>query len=345
MAISRVSGNILQDNLQRGANLSVQGNLIYFDVTNSRVGVLTTSPQDQFNVIGTANASNVRITSATANGIFYAGTGLLAQTSSDLSWSSNTLGITGNLLVAGAATIDNITLDGTTLSSNANLSLTAAANSNITMTVSGTGVVKINATSALTVPTGNVAQRPSSPDIGALRFNTNSGELEVYDGVGWEEVGTDTVALSDQTLNGDGITTNFVLDQTAYANAIIVSTNGVVQKPNVAYTVAGNVITFAEAPALTDVIDVRFIAALQIVSSITNSSGNTIVVQPSGVSDISSTHSLQLPTYTVAQATALGNTASGQMIYVSNGNSGQPCLAVYSVNAWKIVALGGNITP
>jgi hypothetical protein len=205
--------------------------------------------------------------------------------------------------------------------------------------------VQIISTTALTVPVGTVAQRPAFPDTGALRFNTNTGELEIYDGASWEEVGTDTVAITDQTINGDGSTNTFVLSQNAYATSIIVATNGVVQKPNVAYTVAGNLITFAEAPAVSDIVDVRFVADLQVISALTNSSGNnTIQVQSNGVADMSTVQSLQLPTYTVAQATSLPDAANGQIIYVSDGDSGSPCLAVYSVDAWKIVALGGNIT-
>jgi hypothetical protein len=137
----------------------------------------------------------------------------------------------------------------------------------------------------------------------------------------------------------------FALNQNTTANAVIVSTNGTVQRPGVAYTVAGNVITFAEAPQISDIIDVRFIAELSIVTAISNDSGlNKIEVDPSGVANLSTVQSLQLPTYTVTQANALANVATGQVIYVSNGDSGQPCLAVYSVDAWKIVSLGGNIT-
>lgn len=55
MAINRISGNILQDDLQRGANLSIQGNLVYFDVTNNRVGFLTNAPTDDVTIDGTAN--------------------------------------------------------------------------------------------------------------------------------------------------------------------------------------------------------------------------------------------------------------------------------------------------
>ena len=623
MAISRVSGNILQDDLQRGANLSIQGNLIYFDVINNRVGVLTSAPEDQLNVIGVANVSNVRVTSATANGIFYADAGKLALTSSDFTWDGNTLAVVGNItanaadfsgslsiagnltagniasnaeitavtavisgnitggnidslgnitavgnieggniisdgavignvtiggnltvgnltvtdyfsgnyidisnnitamgnitgsniiansalesntatvfgnasvgnltidstnsgqilftdgtnnivtdanlafdgstliltgtanvvgdiaasnvslsgnltaqgnvtgeylvansavignvtitdlsvanidatgyaniagnitggnistanlvtagnvtvaslsanqivyvdagnllatssnftfdgtdaVLVGSLTVDNVLINSATISSDTNLTISSAADANVIFALTGNSVVQIDTTTALTVPVGNTAQRPSSPDQGALRFNTINLELEVYDGTQWETVGVDVASITDQTLNGDGSTTDFVLDQAAFASGIIVSTNGVVQKPNLAYTVAGNIITFAEAPAVSDLIDVRFIAEIEQVTAITNSAGNaSIQVDPSGVGNLSTVKSVQLPKYTVAQTTGLSNVADGQVIYVSNGDSGSPCLAVYSVDAWKIVALGGNIT-
>ena len=112
MAIQRVSGNILQDNLQRGANLSIQGNLAYFDVTNNRVGILTGTPRDEFNVIGVANASNVRITSATANGIFYAGNTLLALTSANFTYNGTNVFTSGNIQATGNIEGGNIISDG-----------------------------------------------------------------------------------------------------------------------------------------------------------------------------------------------------------------------------------------
>lgn len=49
----------------------------------------------------------------------------------------------------------------------------------------------ISGTSALQVPTGTEAQRPSSPTNGLLRFNTTAGKLEVYNTakVKWESAG------------------------------------------------------------------------------------------------------------------------------------------------------------
>jgi hypothetical protein len=135
------------------------------------------------------------------------------------------------------------------------------------------------------------------------------------------------------------------------------------QTPNVAYTVSTDQITFAEVPETSDIVQVRFISIVSTVTSITNSAGNaTLNTTSSGnidfeissatvaqvtntkILNISAGHSLQLPSYTVAQATALGNVATGQVIYVSNGASGSPCLAVYTGGAWKQVAIGNTIT-
>jgi hypothetical protein len=194
------------------------------------------------------------------------------------------------------------------------------------------------------LPTGNTSQRPTSPAQGTIRFNNGSTDVEIWDGTQWTGIGGGSASITNQYITGDGSNTVFTLDQDSSAAAVIVSTNGVVQFPDIAYTVTGNLITFAEAPASTDVIDIRFTAMLNTVNAITNASGQELIITVPGVVNITNTHSLQLPTYTVTQATALGNTASGQIIYVSNGNSGSPCLAVYDGSAWKRVALGNTIS-
>jgi hypothetical protein len=198
----------------------------------------------------------------------------------------------------------------------------------------------------LTIPAGNTLQRPATPQTGAIRFNTGLTQVEVWDGTQWEVVGSDFVSITSQTINGDGTTAVFTLDESTTAAAIIVATNGVVQQPGVAYTVTGNLITFAEAPQISDTIDVRFTAAVTYVNAITNTSGNAeITVSDPGVANIATCDSLQLPSYTVAGAANIGTPAAGQVIYVTNGDSGNPCLAVYSGGAWKRVALGANISP
>lgn len=46
------------------------------------------------------------------------------------------------------------------------------------------------------------------------------------------------------------------------------------------------------------------------------------------------TGSVTLPTYTVTSANALATKPAGQMIYVSNGLAGEPCIAVGDGTDW-----------
>lgn len=246
-------------------------------------------------------------------------------------------GLLGTSTLPGNTTIGNLVITNTTITTN-------QVNGNIILEPTGNGFAVIDTTTGLVLPTGNTAYRPSSPVQGTIRFNTNSTEVEVWDGTQWAGVGGTTASITNQYITGDGSSTVFTLDQESSAAAIIVSTNGVVQFPDVAYTVTGNLITFAEAPTSTDVVDIRFTALLNTINAVTNASGQELTITVPGVVDITNTHSLQLPTYSVAEATALGNVAVGQVIYVSNGNTGSPCLAVYDGSSWKRVNFGATIS-
>lgn len=58
MAIGRISGSVLKSNLTRnGTDLAFETNLLYLDVTNSRVGIGTASPTTALDVSGTVNAT------------------------------------------------------------------------------------------------------------------------------------------------------------------------------------------------------------------------------------------------------------------------------------------------
>lgn len=64
MAINRISGRILQDDLQRDSDLSIQGNLIYFDIGNSKIGVNTSTPADDVEIVGNVLVGNTTVTAA-----------------------------------------------------------------------------------------------------------------------------------------------------------------------------------------------------------------------------------------------------------------------------------------
>lgn len=101
MAINRISGNILADNLIRGADLAIQGNLIYFDVADNRVGILNSSPTVAFDVTGNILGSNVT--------------------------ASNNL-TTTTLIATSTANIGNITIGTSVIGSNTDITLTPTGN-------------------------------------------------------------------------------------------------------------------------------------------------------------------------------------------------------------------------
>ena len=66
MAIGRISGSVLKSNLTRnGVDLAFETNLLYLDVTNSRVGIGTSEPSTALDVSGTITATALAGATAT----------------------------------------------------------------------------------------------------------------------------------------------------------------------------------------------------------------------------------------------------------------------------------------
>lgn len=281
---------MLQSDLARqGQDLSIDTNLVYFDVINRRLAVNTTianntltvngntSSNYYFGVIGTANqpfitnigtlgnltvtgnitVGNVVIDGATANNISI--TGNITTTNGNIS--ANTGRVSSNSLLTNTATIGNATITSTANLGNiviANVTVTTnLVNGNINLSPTGNGIVKINGTNAFSIPSGNTAQQPGYVPVGSLRYNTELVTPEFYTGSTWVPV---TSQISGQTITPNGSANAFSLTQSTTSAGVLVTLNGVMQRPDVAYTVSGNVITFVETPLTTDIIDIRYVA-------------------------------------------------------------------------------------
>lgn len=77
-----------------------------------------------------------------------------------------------------------------------------------------TNSVVMNTTNNLVLPKGGNADRPVSPVIGMIRYNTDTDEVEIYEGTGtpqWRNVRyKEAVGITQQTLGyGDAITIHF----------------------------------------------------------------------------------------------------------------------------------------
>lgn len=331
MAISRLSGQMFQSTLLRdGINLSFQdtagsNSTLYIDIANTRVGI------------------NANVLTATLQ----VGGNVLANTD---------ITALGNINAVNSVNTSNVISNGV-------MTIASTATGNILIDASG--YTRVVGTDAFYVPVGTTFERPGSPEQGAVRFNTTTTSLEVWDGTTWAAATNDLSVISNQTISPDGSTATFTLDQSTTAEAVLVTINGLNQTPTTDYTVTGNSISFTTTPIVTDIIQVRFIASTSTVTGIVNANSfvtiagansnvqisvngtsNVAVFANTGayISNLNVSSTVQLPVYTVIQANALPSPSAGQIIYVSNGDAGNPCLAVYSAGAWKRVALGTAIS-
>jgi len=195
---------------------------------------------------GTLNATSANITTSYAVNFSTANASITGGNISGI--------VSANITTANITTahLGNIKVEDITISSlTGNLILSP-------MLSNGNTVVAIAGTSALQLPVGTTAQQPTPVYAGAIRWNNSTNTLEVYTGSGWISL---LSQINNQTISPDGTNTVYTLDYSTTAEGIIVSINGTLQQPGVAYTVAGTQITFAEIPLITDIISIRFIAS------------------------------------------------------------------------------------
>ena len=103
----------------------------------------------------------------------------------------------------------------------------------------------------MVIPTGSSATRPDAPVFGLMRYNTDIGLIEFFNGTIFQSVATSGgVNYTVDTFTGDGSTVAFNMSEAeSNADEIIVFVGSLYQIPVTNYTVDGSVtITFTSAP-------------------------------------------------------------------------------------------------
>lgn len=118
------------------------------------------------------------------------------------------------------------------------------------------GIVNINGTGALDIPSGTTQERPATPAPGMVRYNTTIGGVEFYTSVGWVPYGTLSIgSVTPASFNGlagtsfsilgtgfsAGTTVQFITNSgTVYsaATTTISNTQSIIATTPVAFTVA-----------------------------------------------------------------------------------------------------------
>jgi len=156
---------IANDNLTVDQNLTVIGNTT---MTNTTVS-------------GNLSVGNLSVSSSVQSGTFTTDDIIIQGNVIRTSLSNSNLELRAN--GAGAVLFENLSVQGSTISG-------LVAGQDITLTPSGTGIVRINSDQALTLPSGTDAQRPAVPEAGMIRFNTTVNRFEGYTGTAWIQFGS-----------------------------------------------------------------------------------------------------------------------------------------------------------
>jgi hypothetical protein len=239
MAISRVAGQMLQTVLERdGVDLSF---------ANANIGINTASPNSQFEVVGDITVGNIVISNV---GNISAGNVNINNLAEPVANTDAATKFYVDNMAGNVTDIGNLTVNDTTIQ-------TIAANANINIQTNGTGIFVIEGTNGFVMPVGNTAQRPTPASAGTLRFNSEYARIEYYDGAEWDVVAG---GVTNQTIStANGIIDTFVLNRDSTTAAVLVMLNGIVQIPTSSYTVTGNSLVFTQPPAVSDIIDIRFL--------------------------------------------------------------------------------------
>ena len=168
MAVGRISGPLLKDNLLRnGVNLAFETSLLYLDVVNSRIGVNTASPAYDLDVNGTTRSSNLYVTNSST-------LGNITISGSTLSSTSSTINITptggASTVYSGILSVGNLQATGNTISS-------TNTNGDINFTANGSGTIKLNSN---TLVTGNLHATGTITADGNLQLGSATTTITGY---------------------------------------------------------------------------------------------------------------------------------------------------------------------
>ena len=167
---------------------------------------------------------------------------------------------------------------------------------------------KISATDSMMIPAGTTAQRPSTGVAGMLRYNSTTDSVEYYDvtETAFKGLNADFTVIAGQQFDGDNSTVAFTLSSSQTTASCIVSINGVLQLPTTAYGVSGTTLTFTEAPASGDKIEVRQLTTSSTITQLAN--GDSSITITAGSSNVDVKGNI-VPT--VDETNAIGSSSNG----------------------------------
>ena len=244
MAINLLSGKMLEADLLRdNVNLSVESDLLFFDIANNRIGINNAVPTTDLDVTGDIKSTTASI-------------GEVDIATNEITTSAGELALTSfNHFVTmhGIFTFDSAG----GITSATEMALTTTGDGDLIVTA-GAGLINFVSSSALQLPSGTALEQPTGV-AGMIRWNEDTLQIEYYDGSVWGSAQDAFVPSSEQFTPGAGQSA-FVLNKAATVDSILVVINGLVQDPADAYTVVATLLTVSTPLTVTDIVSVRYLA-------------------------------------------------------------------------------------
>ena len=115
--------------------------------------------------------------------------------------------------------------------------------------------------SGVVLPAGGSGLRPDAPKFGLIRYNTDLGSVEFFNGTAFVQLGAaGAITYTVDNFTGDGSTLTFALSASvAGDDQVIVFVGSIYQTPTTAYSITGggnDDITFTSAPPVGEPISV-----------------------------------------------------------------------------------------
>jgi hypothetical protein len=189
MAVGRISGPLLKDNLLRnGVNLAFETSLLYLDVTNRRVGINTATPQYDLDVAGTIRSTNLTATTTANLASFTFNGNTLSSTNSTINLTPSG---TNAVVYQGLISVGSLNIANNTINS-------VGTNVDINISPSGTGFVNLNSNTLINGDlhvTGNITADAGSG--GNITLGNQSTDTVTFDA----EVNSDILPSLTNTYN------------------------------------------------------------------------------------------------------------------------------------------------
>jgi len=326
MAVGRISGPLLKDNLLRnGVNLAFETSLLYLDVNNNRIGINTGTPAYDLDVNGTTRTTNLQVTNSTTIADITISGSTISSTNSTITLVPN--GVNG-VVYQGTISVGQLQLNSNVISSvgtntDINISPTGNVNLNANTLVNG----NLHATGNITAD-GNITLGNSPTDTVAFDAEINSNIIpnvtNQYDlgssSLQWNNVYANNAYVNSTTATTVN-TTNFYTSSLQISNNTI-SVNASNTDINLSTSGTGGIV----------IGNLRFVS--NTITNIVSNAVTTFVETGTGYAKFPGTYGVVVPVGNSSNRPAVQYSETGMMRY----NTDLQYMEVFNGTNWVSVA-------